>query len=244
VIVTDPITVPAPLPLVTPAPAVAEDSLVTPAPGLVAAASAAPLPDAPLPAAVPAAGGGRQTAIAAVMAALVLIGLVVTLMARDTGSTPAARGDRAATVAAGAGGDTGSLPPLTLTQPVAPLLVAESAGGRAPLAPPHRVRHARSGTRIFPHRSIPVRRHRPAAAPRAGGTRSRASARPRTRTAPAPALARQPAKRRPFAPQPIPAPRARRKAVRVVPPSTRPSTATPASADPQAPPDRTQAQST
>jgi hypothetical protein len=108
-----------------------------------------------------------------------------------------------------------------------------SSGVRVPaLAAPPKLRHLRSGTRAYPHRSLPVKP--PVARAPAARMSTRRSSRVRT-TAPTTPQARASSE-----PKPIPAP-THKIAVQVVQPISPPSTATPADAtppasDPSAPP--------
>ena len=209
---------PAPVPVLSPAPD------ARPA-ALAASTAAVPLATAEAPAAAPA-HGGRQTAAAVVMAAIVLIGIVVTLLARDGGdqrparSSPTAPAVKAPATAAGT-----SHRPAGTPATRAPAVIA-AAGGRGPgLVSPPKPRHLRSGTRVYPHRSLPVRR------PVVHAVSSRASTRRTARVRPAlPAKRAAPAASEP---KPIPAPPSKHKiAVQVVQPVSRPSSATPANATP------------
>ncbi|MDX6619570.1 MAG: hypothetical protein QOK36_1956 [Gaiellales bacterium] len=142
-------------------------------PPAVAAPAAAPAP------ATASARAGRQTAAAIAMAALVLLGIVVTLLARDGDSTPPSRSSPPATKAAGDSHGTAATP-----QTREPAVAAGSGRRDASLAVLPKLRHARSGTRVFPHRSISVRP-------------------PRVR---APVTATPPARPASSEPQPLPAP--------------------------------------
>ena len=108
----------------------------------------------PAPARRPA-DGGRQTAAAIAMAALVLIGIVVTLVARDSGGPPAARSAPAAPAATApaAGGNAQGTAGTPATH--APRSSRRREAGAGAAAPP-KIRHVRSGTRVYPHRSLPV----------------------------------------------------------------------------------------
>jgi DNA-directed RNA polymerase specialized sigma24 family protein len=217
---------PVPSPVPSPPPAPGAIAATVAAPDAVAVAEAAvPPATVEAPAAAPA-RGGRQTAAAVVMAAIVLIGIVVTLLARDGGdqrparSSPTAPAVKAPATAAGT-----SHTPAGTPATRAPAVIA-SAGGRGPgLVSPPKLRHVRSGTRVYPHRSLPVRR------PVVHAVSSRASTRRTARVRPA--LPAKPAAPAASEPKPIPAPPSKHKiAVQVVQPVSRPSSATPADATP------------
>lgn len=188
------------------------------------AATAAEIPPATVEAPVAApAQGGRQTAAAVVMAAIVLLGIVVTLLARNGGDQapvpgfPTLTAGQAPATAAG-----GRQAPAATPAAQAPVVVA-AAGGRGPgLAAPPKLRHHRSGTRVYPHHALPVKPPvEPPAVSRASTRRSAAATPART----------APQTRATAEPKPIPAP-AHKIAVQVVQPIAPPSTATPADATP------------
>ena len=224
-------------PVNAPAPEAVPEPVPVPLPEPVPVPVPEPVPE-PLPEPVPvpearAALGDRQTAAAIAMAALVLIGIVVTILARDGGgSKPSAARPPAKTATVGTSA-AGATPTQTAATPrVAPTLVAAAAsGGRVRPATPRKLHHARAGSRVFPHRSLPVRRP---ARTRAGTPRTSTPV-ASTTTRSRPAVVKSPGSRAAAKAHPLPLPRIKRRVpLQVLPPSTPPPVITPASAPPAA----------
>ena len=215
---------------------------------MAAAVGAAGLPERPAPAAVVAASapaapaiaqGGRQTAAAIVMAAIVVIGVVVTILVRDSGSK-AHRLPSAQTVGGAAAQQPLTSPPAAKTTPAAiapaatapattakvPAATAPAAATGGPFTPPKQ-HHARSGTLVFPHESTPVTPAATTTAAKGPAVETRAFPTTTARTTPA-------APSTP--PQPLAAPKGERQIpVEILPPSPPPSTPAPANASPSSP---------
>ena len=220
---------------------------------MAAAVGAAGLPERPAPAPAAAvaatapvapsiAHGGRQTGAAIVMAAIVVIGVVVTILARDSGSK-AHKLPSAQAVGGAAAQQPLTSPPAVKTTPAAttpaatapatttttrvPAATAAAAATGGRFTPPKQ-HHARSGTLRFPHESTPVTPAAPRTAAKGPAVQTRAfpTTTARTTTPAAPATP----------PQPLAAPKSERQIpVEILPPSPPPSTPTPADATPSSP---------